>query len=118
MSLLRIESLKAGYGHSQVLFDINIEVAEGEVVTLLGRNGMGKSTTIKCLSGLHRASGGAIHFAGSEVSRWPAYRMGRAGIGLVPEGRHVFPNLTVRENLVATAADRRKVARPWTLERV
>ena len=118
MSLLRIEKLTAGYGPSQVLFDIGIEVAEGEVVTLLGRNGMGKSTTIKCLTGLHRASGGTITFGGHDVTRWPAYRIGRAGMGLVPEGRHVFPNLTVRENLVATAADRAKAAKPWTLDRV
>jgi branched-chain amino acid transport system ATP-binding protein len=118
VSLLRIEKLTAGYGPSQVLFDIGIEVAEGEVVTLLGRNGMGKSTTIKCLTGLHRASGGTITFGGHDVTRWPAYRIGRAGMGLVPEGRHVFPNLTVRENLVATAADRANAARPWTLERV
>jgi len=118
VSLLRIEKLTAGYGPSQVLFDIGIEVAEGEVVTLLGRNGMGKSTTIKCLTGLHRASGGTITFGGHDVTRWPAYRIGRAGMGLVPEGRHVFPNLTVRENLVATAADRAKAAQPWTLDRV
>ena len=118
MTLLRIEGLKAGYGHSQVLFDVGLEVAEGEVITLLGRNGMGKSTTIKCLTGLHRASGGTIRFNGDDVTRWPAYRIGRAGIGLVPEGRHVFPNLTVRENLVATAADRGRAAKPWTLARV
>jgi branched-chain amino acid transport system ATP-binding protein len=118
VTLLRIDKLTAGYGPSQVLFDIGLEVGEGEVVTLIGRNGMGKSTTIKCLTGLHRATGGTITFGGSDVSRWPAHRIGRGGIALVPEGRHVFPNLTVRENLVATAADRHGAANPWTLDRV
>ncbi len=118
MTLLAVEKLTAGYGASQVLFDIGLQVEEGQVVTLIGRNGMGKSTTLKCLTGLHRASGGSIRFSDQDVTRWPAHRIGQAGVGLVPEGRHVFPNLTVRENLVATAADRRRAANPWTLGRV
>jgi branched-chain amino acid transport system ATP-binding protein len=118
MALLSIERLQARYGASQVLFDIGFEVGEGEVVTLLGRNGMGKSTTVKCLSGLMRASGGSIVFAGEQLVGSAPYRPGRAGIGLVPEGRQVFPTLSVRENLVATASTRNAGAHPWTLERV
>ena len=116
--LLAVEGLAAGYGPSQVLFGIGFHVGPGEVVTLLGRNGAGKSTTIKCLSGMHRASGGSITLAGERIEKLPSYRIAQRGIGLVPEGRQVFPALTVRENLVATASRRNAGARPWTLERV
>jgi branched-chain amino acid transport system ATP-binding protein len=117
-ALLAVEGLTAGYGPSQVLFGIDFHLGTGEVVTLLGRNGMGKSTTIKCLSGMHRASGGSITLAGERIEKLPSYRIAQRGIGLVPEGRQVFPALTVRENLVATSSRRNAGARPWTLERV
>ncbi|MGE0311332.1 MAG: ABC transporter ATP-binding protein [Lautropia sp.] len=117
-ALLRVEGLLAGYGSSQVLFGIDFSLGAGEVLTLLGRNGMGKSTTIKCLTGMHRASGGRIVFDGRSVEGWPSHRIARAGVGLVPEGRQVFPTLTVRENLVATASLRNAGSSPWTLDRV
>jgi branched-chain amino acid transport system ATP-binding protein len=117
-ALLEVAGLQAGYGSSQVLFGLDFAVGEGQVITLLGRNGMGKSTTIKCLSGLLAPSAGRIVLRGEDLSGRPAYRIGRAGVGLVPEGRQVFPTLTVRENLVATASTRNAGATPWTLERV
>jgi branched-chain amino acid transport system ATP-binding protein len=117
-ALLEVGGLQAGYGASQVLFGLDFAVGEGQVVTLLGRNGMGKSTTIKCLSGLLAPSAGRIVLRGEDVAGRPAYRIGRAGVGLVPEGRQVFPTLTVRENLVATASLRNAGPTPWTLERV
>ncbi|MGE0799854.1 MAG: ABC transporter ATP-binding protein [Lautropia sp.] len=116
--LLEIDALTAGYGPSQVLFGIALAVPVGRVVTLMGRNGMGKSTTIACISGLHRASGGAIRLGGTRTDMLPSYRIAQAGIGLVPEGRQVFPTLTVRENLVATASLRNAGASPWTVTRV
>ena len=117
-ALLAIEGLAAGYGPSQVLFGVDFHVAAGEVVTLMGRNGMGKSTTIKCLSGMHRASAGTITFAGLRIDQLPSYRIAQQGVGLVPEGRQVFPALTVRENLVATASQRNAGRSPWTIDRV
>ena len=117
-ALLRVTGLEAGYGRSQVLFGLDFEVGEGEVVTLLGRNGMGKTTIIKCLTGLLAPSAGRIELAGRMLAGQPAHRIGQAGVGLVPEGRQVFPNLTVRENLVATASMRNAGAAPWTLQRV
>ena len=118
MSLLAIQGLQAGYGASQVLFGIGLDVAEGEVVTLLGRNGMGKSTTIKCLTGMLAPSGGSIVLRGKAMAGAPSYKIARAGVGLVPEGRQVFPTLTVRENLVATASKVNARSNPWTLPRV
>ena len=122
MSLLDVAGLQLAYGQSQVLFGIDLAVAEGEVATLLGRNGMGKSSTLRAVCGLPPAPvgilGGAIRFAGEDISGWMPARIARAGIALVPEGRQIFPNLSVRENLIAFAANRRKVAEPWTLERV
>ena len=116
--ILVVEGLTAGYGPSQVLFGIDLQVGTGEVVTLMGRNGMGKSTTIACLSGMHRATAGTITLAGRRTERLPSYRIAQHGLGLVPEGRQVFPALTVRENLVATASRRNAGANPWTLDRV
>jgi branched-chain amino acid transport system ATP-binding protein len=104
--MLRLEHLAAGYGPAQVLFDISLAVDTGEVVTLLGRNGMGKTTTIRVLMGLLRARGGTAHFDGRPLIGLPPYRIAQAGLGLVPEGRQIFPTLTVEENLVATAAAR------------
>lgn len=117
-TLLAVDSLAARYGLSQVLFGVDLRVGEGECVALLGRNGMGKTTTLKCVLGLLRPSGGEIRLGERAVTGWPPYRVAKAGIGLVPEGRHVFPNLTVRENLVATAANRLGRANPWTLRRI
>lgn len=120
--LLKVEQLQAGYGASQVLFDISFTASAGQVISLLGRNGMGKSTTVKCLSGLLRPRGGHIEFAGQFTQEAPAHQIGQLGLGLVPEGRQVFPTLTVHENLVATASMRNvapdKKHQAWTLERV
>jgi branched-chain amino acid transport system ATP-binding protein len=104
--MLRLAHLAAGYGPAQVLFDVSLAVGEGEVVTLIGRNGMGKTTTIRVLMGLLRARGGTAHFDGLSLIGLPPYRIAQAGLGLVPEGRQIFAALTVEENLVATAAAR------------
>jgi branched-chain amino acid transport system ATP-binding protein len=119
-TFLSVQGLQAGYGRAQVLFDVSFEVRPGEVVTLLGRNGMGRSTTIKCLFGMLPAMGGQIIVGGHKATGLPSHRIARRGLALVPEGRQIFTTLSVEENLVATAADRRQVRRsaPWTLERV
>jgi branched-chain amino acid transport system ATP-binding protein len=115
--MLAVEQLQAAYGPAQVLFDIGFRVDAGEVVTLLGRNGMGKTTTIHTLMGLLPATGGSAVFEGRSLIGLPPYRIAQAGLGLVPEGRQVFPTLSVEENLTATAASRFAVPR-WTLPRV
>jgi branched-chain amino acid transport system ATP-binding protein len=115
--MLTVDHLQAAYGPAQVLFDIGFRVGAGEVVTLLGRNGMGKTTTIHTIMGLLPARGGSAVFEGCSLLGLPPYRIAQAGLGLVPEGRQVFPTLTVEENLIATAAARFAVSR-WTLERV
>jgi branched-chain amino acid transport system ATP-binding protein len=115
---LRLEAVEAAYGLSQVLFGITLEVPAGRVVTLLGRNGMGKTTTVRAVMGLVPIQAGRVHFGGRRLHGLPSYIVARAGLGLVPEGRQVFPNLSVRENLVATAANRRGAPEPWTVERV
>jgi branched-chain amino acid transport system ATP-binding protein len=118
-TLLNVQGLKAGYGAAQVLFGMDFAVEEGQVVTLLGRNGMGRSTTIKCLFGLLSPSAGEISLDGKRVERLPSHQIAKLGLGLVPEGRQVFPNLTVEENLVATARLRPNgQLKPWTLDRV
>ena len=117
-SLLQIENLQAAYGRSQVLFGVDLEVYSGTVVSLLGRNGMGKTTTIRSVLGITQASSGRVRFSGQEVQQWPAYRISRLGIGLVPEGRQIFPLLTVRENLLATAANRHNLNSAWDLRKV
>jgi branched-chain amino acid transport system ATP-binding protein len=116
--MLEIRALETCYGASQILFGIDLAVREGEVVTLLGRNGMGKTTTVKAIMGLTAVRAGEIRFGGRSIGGLPSYRIARAGIGLVPEGRHVFPNLTVRENLVATATNRAGARDPWTFDKV
>jgi branched-chain amino acid transport system ATP-binding protein len=116
--MLEVRDLETAYGRSQVLFKVDLAVGKGEVVTLLGRNGMGKTTTVKSIMGICRPRGGEVRLDGTVISSLPSYRIAQAGLGLVPEGRQVFPNLTVRENLVATAANRRRQDPPWTLERV
>jgi branched-chain amino acid transport system ATP-binding protein len=104
--MLHVETLKAAYGAAQVLFDVSFTVGEGEMVTLLGRNGMGKTTTISTIMGLMPAAGGRIAFDGRQLGGLPPYRVAQAGLGLVPEGRQIFPTLNVEENLIATAAAR------------
>jgi branched-chain amino acid transport system ATP-binding protein len=116
--LLQVENLETSYGQSQVLFGVSLAIAEGQVATLLGRNGMGKTTTVKSVMGMIPTRSGGIRFGGTALQGMPSYRIAQAGIGLVPEGRQIFPNLTVHENLVATAANRRNDKNPWTLERV
>ena len=116
--LLDVREIETFYGPSQVLFGLSFAVQERECVTLIGRNGMGKSTTVKTIMGLADAKSGNVSLGGEKISGRPAYRIAQAGIGLVPEGRRIFPNLTVRENLVATADNRRNAADAWTLERV
>ena len=116
--LLEVRDLETAYGASQVLFGINLEIGEGEAVTLLGRNGMGKTTIIRSIMGLSRARAGAITFRGARIERQAPDRIARMGIALVPEGRQIFPNLSVRENLVAFAGNRSARAEPWTPARV
>ncbi len=116
--LLEVADIETSYGLSRVLFGISLAVAPGEMVSLMGRNGMGKTTTVRSIMGLTRSASGSIRFAGNEIRERPAFRIAKLGLGLVPEGRQVFPNLTARENLVATAANRNGAADPWTLEKV
>ena len=113
MSLLTLKGLETFYGASQALFGVDLDIREGEVVALMGRNGMGKTTTIKSIIGLMRPRAGAIHFGGKAIIGMRPHRIARLGLGLVPEGRRCFPNLTVMENLVATAR-----GREWTFEKV
>jgi branched-chain amino acid transport system ATP-binding protein len=121
--VLRLDRLAAGYGGSQVLFDVSLEIGPGEVVTLLGRNGMGKTSTVRAIMGLlpsvgGRIWGGDVRLDGEVVSGQAAHRIARRGLGLVPEGRQVFPTLTVEENLLATAANRGGGTPRWTLDAV
>ena len=117
-NLLEVSNLEAGYGPSKVLFGVGLTVGEGEVATLLGRNGMGKTTTIRSILGLLRSAGGEVRFRGERIERWTPDRIARAGVAVVPEGRQIFPNLGVEENLVAFAGNRSRAREPWTLERV
>jgi branched-chain amino acid transport system ATP-binding protein len=116
--LLSVDGLETAYGQSQVLFGVSLRIAAGQVATLLGRNGMGKTTTVRSIMGMIPCKAGRIAFEDKTLSGLPSYRIAQAGLGLVPEGRQIFPNLTVRENLVATAANRAKRSDPWTLDRV
>ncbi|GAA0607127.1 ABC transporter ATP-binding protein [Paenochrobactrum glaciei] len=116
--MLSVAGLQSAYGPSQVLFDVELEIKEGEIVTLLGRNGMGKTTTVRSIMGLLQPLSGKISFGGRDTFGSAPEVVARLGVGLVPEGRETFSTLTVRENLVATAANRLKRSSPWTLERV
>ena len=116
--MLEINNMETSYGQSQVLFGIDLVINQGEVVTLIGRNGMGKTTTINSIMGLVKIKSGEIIFDGNNVQNWPPYKVARKGIGLVPEGRQIFPNLSVYENLEATSSNRDKNSNPWTLDRV
>ncbi|SVA73451.1 uncharacterized protein METZ01_LOCUS126305 [marine metagenome] len=110
--------LDAFYGQSQALFGMSLSVEAGQVVSLMGRNGMGKSTTIRSIMGLIRPRGGSLSFQGQDLIGLAPYKVAQLGLGLVPEGRQIFPNLTVRENLVATARTGQGTSKPWTLDRV
>ncbi|MGI9476584.1 MAG: ABC transporter ATP-binding protein [Hyphomicrobiaceae bacterium] len=116
--MLNVRDIETYYGVSQVLFGMSLAVEAGEVVTLLGRNGMGKTTTINSIMGILRPRQGAVTFNGTEIGGAPSHRIAKLGLGLVPEGRQIFPNLTVHENLVATAANRRNDPTPWTIDRI
>jgi branched-chain amino acid transport system ATP-binding protein len=117
-ALLELSGVETCYGLSQVLFGMSLAIRPGEMVTLMGRNGMGKTTTVRSIMGLTPAMAGSIRFAGEEIRTLPSYRVAQLGIGLVPEGRQVFPNLSTRENLLATAANHGGAADPWTLDKV
>jgi branched-chain amino acid transport system ATP-binding protein len=116
--LLKVENIETAYGASQVLFGLSLDIVPGEMVTLLGRNGMGKTTTVRSIMGLTRARSGAISFRDRRIEREAPDRIARLGIALVPEGRQIFPNLSVREHLVAFAGNRSGRSEPWTIERV
>jgi len=116
--LLKINAIETAYGNSQVLFGMSLEVAAGEMVTLMGRNGMGKTTTIRSIMGMMVPHSGTIIFEGQSISGMASHRIAKMGVGLVPEGRQIFPNLTVRENLVATARNSSGSSDPWTFEKV
>ncbi len=113
-AILELDGIETAYGDSQILFGVSLRVGRGEVATLLGRNGMGKTTTVRSIMGLSPIRRGAIRFDGKNIHDLPPHRVARAGLGLVPEGRQIFPNLSVRENLTATA----RPGGPWTLARV
>ena len=115
--MLEINGLETAYGQSQVLFGMELNVGKGEVVTLLGRNGMGKTTTLHSVMGLVPSRSGNIRFQGQELRELPSYQIAKTGLSLVPEGRQIFPNLTVLENLVATASNRSQSENPWNLDR-
>ena len=116
--MLEVKGIETSYGTSQVLFGMSFSVNEGEVVSLLGRNGMGKTTTIRSLMGMVPTHGGSITFEGREVRNLKDYQIAKLGLGLVPEGRQIFPNLTVRENLIATAANRTGTDKPWEVDHI
>ena len=116
--LLKVNDIQTSYGASQVLFGVSLTVAQGELVTLIGRNGMGKTTTVKTIMGVLKPTAGTILFRDTEIQGAASYVIGRSGISVVPEGRQVFPNLTVRENLVATERQRAGSNDAWTLDRV
>jgi len=116
--MLSVKDLVTHYGSSQALFGVNLELKEGEVATLLGRNGMGKTTTINSIMGIVRPSGGEILFDGAAITGKASFRIANLGLGLVPEGRQIFPNLSLRENLIATASNHLDRPDPWTIEKV
>src|SRR6476661_10232318 len=117
-TLLEVDGIETCYGQSQVLFGLQLTIKSGEMVAMMGRNGMGKTTTIRSILGLTPARAGAIRFAGQDVRKLPSFRIAQLGMGLVPEGRQIFPNLTVRENLVAASANRLGSRDPWTIEKI
>ncbi len=116
--MLKLVGVETFYGTSQALFGIDFAIEKGTVVTLLGRNGMGKTTTINSIMGIVPPAAGTIEFKGVDVTHLPSFRTANLGVGLVPEGRQIFPNLTTMENLVATASNHQKIADPWTLKKI
>jgi branched-chain amino acid transport system ATP-binding protein len=116
--MLELQGVQASYGPSQVLFGIDLVVRAGEVVTIVGRNGMGKTTSVRCITGLLPVMSGSVAFESRRIDREPSYRICQAGVALVPEGRQIFPNLTVRENLICHGVKRAPADIRWTLERV
>jgi len=116
--MLELENVHSFYGSSHVLFGVTLSIREGEVVALLGRNGMGKTTTVRTIMGIVRARAGELRLVGQSIRSLPTYAIAQAGIGLVPEGRRIFPNLTVWENLVAMASNRQRRVGPWTVDRI
>src|SRR4249919_3533213 len=117
-TLLEIDGIETCYGLSQVLYGLSLKVQSGEMVALMGRNGMGKTTTIRSIMGMTPARSGKLRFAGEEVRSLPSYKIAKLGIGLVPEGRQIFPNLTVYENLVAASGNRLGNPDPWTIDKI
>ena len=116
--MLTLSNVVTHYGHSQVLYGVNITISEGQVVTLLGRNGMGKTTTINSIMGILPKTSGKIAFYSQNTTQWPSHRVAKLGLGLVPEGRQIFPNLNVHENLIATARKHKSNGQLWDTERV
>ena len=116
--MLEVRGLTTHYGSSQALFGVDLSLQAGQVATLLGRNGMGKTTTINSIMGIVPASGGSIKFEGTELVGQKSFRTANLGLGLVPEGRQIFPNLSLRENLVATASNHLRQPDPWTVDKV
>jgi branched-chain amino acid transport system ATP-binding protein len=116
--MLQVDAISGGYGMVQVLFDVSLAVGRGEVLALLGRNGMGKTTTVATVMGLLPAWGGTMAFGGKAITGLPSFRVAQRGLGLVPEGRQIFPTLTVEENLVATASTRGQASPRWVLDGV
>ena len=116
--LLKVDDIESSYGESQVLFGMSLDIAQGEVVTLLGRNGMGKTTTVRSIMGIMRPHAGVIRYNSQEIHAYPSFKVAQAGIGLVPEGRQIFPNLSVHENLIATEANRTGNSDPWTSDKI
>ncbi|THB72674.1 MAG: ABC transporter ATP-binding protein [Desulfobulbaceae bacterium] len=114
--MLEVKGIDTYYGQSQALYDLSLSIGESEVVTLLGRNGMGKSTTVRSIMGLTRIRKGEILYQGQRIDRLKSYQIARFGIGLVPEGRQIFPNLSVKENLIATASNYRSVSEPYQVD--
>jgi branched-chain amino acid transport system ATP-binding protein len=118
MLMLDVEKLSASYGASQILFDINLKVEEGETVCILGRNGVGKTTSLKAINGICRPKSGSIKFAANEIAGLPPYKISRLGIAYVPQGRHIFPNLTARENLLIASRKGENLESQWTLKKI
>src|SRR6202521_2598271 len=116
--LLEVDGIETCYGLSKVLFSLSLQVRSGEMVAMMGRNGMGKTTTIRSIMGLTPARAGAIRFAGDDIRGLPSFRIAQLGIGLVPEGRQIFPNLTVRENLIAASGNRLDSPDPWGIDKI
>ena len=116
--MLEVSDLCTFYGSSQALFGLSLHIEKGEVITLLGRNGMGKTTTINSIMGIVAPASGAISYQQKSIFGLPSFKIAKLGLGLVPEGRQIFPNLTVHENLIATAANHQSKSQPWTQQTV